>query len=273
MRGKLYLIPTPIGNLNELSKRFFDVVNECDYIACEDTRVTQKLLKLVNISKPCFSCHEHNEVSASKKIIDDLLEGKTIGYMSDAGYPCISDPGSLLVKEALQNDIDIIPLSGPNAFLNALVGSGLDTSHFLFYGFLSSKPSEQIKELSLLKNLTYTLIFYEAPHRINKTLSSLYEVLGNRKITIARELTKLHEEFIRSDLETLIKNQREYIGELVVIVEGNTTEVDVTKDQIIETFKRYINAKFTTKDAILATSIALNVKKNLVYQIVNNIED
>ncbi len=271
MKGKLYLIPTPIGNLDDVSKRFFDVVNECDYIACEDTRVTSKLLHLLNISKHYLSCHEHNEISASKKIIKDLIEGKIVGYMSDAGCPCISDPGSKLVEQAIENDIDVIPISGPSALINALIASGLDTTKFIFYGFLPPKKKAQLNELETLKTIPFTLIFYESPHRINQTLNSLYEVFGNRKITIARELTKLHEEFIRRDLKTFIDVPREFIGELVLVIEGNKEKLDVASVEIISMYIKYIEAGFSSKDAILATSIALNVNKNLVYQIANNI--
>ena len=147
MKGSLFLIPSPIGNLKEVSPRVLETISICDYIACEDTRNTNKLLSLLNLKKKTISCHEHNEIEASINIVKDIIEGKTVGYLSDAGYPCISDPGYNLVKECLKYDIQITPLSGPNAFLNALVASGIDPSKFLFYGFLKSKESERIQEL------------------------------------------------------------------------------------------------------------------------------
>ena len=146
MSGILYLVPSPIGNLQEVSPRVKEVLNLVDFVACEDTRNTSHLLSLLNISKKCVSCHEHNEASSSQNIVSSILDGKNVAYLSDAGYPCISDPGFILTKKAIENDIKVVPLSGPNAFLNALVGSGIDTSHFLFYGFLDSKASSREKE-------------------------------------------------------------------------------------------------------------------------------
>ena len=208
MIGKLYLIPTPIGNLKEVSPRFYEVIEDCSYLACEDTRNTLKLLNILNISKKCISCHEHNEKSSSINIINDILDGKTIGYLSDAGYPCISDPGYILVKEAINKGITIVPISGPNAMLNALVGSGLNTDHFFFYGFLSAKSSQRKKELFSLKTIPFTIIFYESPHRIKETLKDIYDIFGDRKVSIARELTKLHEEFIRDSLKNIIEQNQ-----------------------------------------------------------------
>lgn len=260
MSGILYLVPSPIGNLQEVSPRAKEVLSSVDFIACEDTRNTSKLLSLLNISKKCVSCHEHNEASSSEKIIQDLLEGRNIAYLSDAGYPCISDPGYLLVKKAIENNIQIVPLSGPNAFLNALVGSGIDTSHFIFYGFLDSKASSREKELNELKDLPFTLMFYEAPHRINETLESIYQVFGNRNVCIARELTKKFEEFIRSDLKTLVEEKREYIGELVIVVEKNSSTKN--EDSYIDEYQKLIDAGYSTKDAINIISILFGANKN-----------
>ena len=260
MSGILYLVPSPIGNLQEVSPRAKEVLSYVDYIACEDTRNTSKLLTLLNISKKCFSCHEHNEASSSSKIIDDLLEGKSIAYLSDAGYPCISDPGYLLVKKAIGNNVVVVPLSGPNAFLNALVGSGIDTSHFVFYGFLDSKETAREKELNELKDFPFTLIFYEAPHRINETLNSMYQVFGNRNVCIARELTKKFEEFIRSDLKTLVEEKRDYIGELVIIVEKNSDTNNASN--YFEQYQKLIEAGYSTKDAINIISLLFDVNKN-----------
>ena len=260
MSGILYLVPSPIGNLQEVSPRVKEVLNLVDFVACEDTRNTSHLLSLLNINKKCVSCHEHNEVSSSQNIVSSILDGKNVAYLSDAGYPCISDPGFILTKKAIENDIKVVPLSGPNAFLNALVGSGIDTSHFLFYGFLDSKVSSREKELENLKDFPFTLIFYEAPHRINETLNSMYKILGNRKITIARELTKKFEEFIRSDLKTLVEENREYIGELVVIVEQakNNLEDKDFKNEV----KKLVDSGYSLKDAINIVSILFGANKN-----------
>lgn len=269
--GELFLIPTPIGNLKEVSPRVIEVLNFVDFVACEDTRNTSKLLSLIGISKKCISCHEHNEKAESEKIIQQIIDGKNVAYASDAGYPCISDPGSILVKAAIDANIKITPLSGPNAFLNALVGSGIDSSRFLFYGFLDAKTSAREKQLMNLKTIPYTLIFYESPHRIKDTLLSLEKILGNRKIAIARELTKLHEEFIRSDLSTLNKENHDYIGEMVLIVEKFEASEDANDlDYFFDKVKDLTNSGFSKKDAVNAVSILLGANKNKLYKYVLN---
>ena len=268
MIGKLYLIPTPIGNLKEVSPRFYEAIEDCSYLACEDTRNTLKLLNILNISKKCISCHEHNEKSSSINIINDILDGKTIGYLSDAGYPCISDPGYILVKEAINKGITIVPISGPNAMLNALVGSGLNTDHFFFYGFLSAKSSQRKKELFSLKTIPFTIIFYESPHRIKETLKDIYDVFGDRKVSIARELTKLHEEFIRDSLKNIIEQNQTFIGELVIVIEGTqNTKEEINKDSIINLYNKFLENGFSKKDSILATSLSLNIRKNELYDL------
>lgn len=268
MIGKLYLIPTPIGNLKEVSPRFYEAIEDCSYLACEDTRNALKLLNILNISKKCISCHEHNEKSSSINIINDILDGKTIGYLSDAGYPCISDPGYILVKEAINKGITIVPISGPNAMLNALVGSGLNTDHFFFYGFLSAKSSQRKKELFSLKTIPFTIIFYESPHRIKETLKDIYDVFGDRKVSIARELTKLHEEFIRDSLKNIIEQNQTFIGELVIVIEGaQNTKEEINKDSIINLYNKFLENGFSKKDSILATSLSLNIRKNELYDL------
>lgn len=272
MPGILYLVPSPIGNLKEVSPRVIETLNSVDFVACEDTRNTQKLLNLLGINKKCISCHEHNELISSKNIIDNLMDGKNYAYMSDAGYPCISDPGHLLTIEAIKNDIKVVPLSGPNAFLNALVGSDEDTSHFLFYGFLDSKESAREKELEALKDFPFTLIFYEAPHRINDTLKSLYKILGERKITIARELTKMYEEFIRTSLSDLINNPIEFKGELVLVIEGaKKEENNGDLKGISDKFNDLLKLGYTKKDAINILSTLFKINKNdLKKEFINN---
>lgn len=269
MAGILYLVPSPIGNLEEVSPRCLFVLKFVDYVACEDTRNTSKLLFLLKINKKCISCHEHNENQASEQIIKDLLDGKNVAYLSDAGYPCISDPGSILVKKAIENSIIVTPLSGPNAFLNGLVGSGIDASHFIFYGFLASNPTEKEKELNKLKDLPYTLIFYEAPHRVKETLKIMESVLGNRKICIARELTKIHEEFIRSNLTTINQENPDIIGEMVIVVskkEESKIQVDATYELALEKAKLLVKSGFSVKEASKIVSLIYDVKKNLIYK-------
>jgi 16S rRNA (cytidine1402-2'-O)-methyltransferase len=268
MSGNLYLIPSPIGNMKDVSPRVQETLLLCDYIACEDTRNTLKLLNILGIRKKCVSCHEHNELKISPSIIEDLKNGKNIGYLSDAGYPCISDPGHLLAKEAINNNITVVPLSGASAFLNALVGSGIDPSKFLFYGFLNSKSEDRKKELNNLKEVPFTVVFYESPHRIDKTLEDIYEVFGNRKITIARELTKIHEEFIRSTLKDLVEEKREYIGEMVLIIDKYTASEEVSEELSDEEITKYLNTLLnngvSSKDAISSLALLKKTNKNRI---------
>lgn len=266
----LYLVATPIGNMGEVSPRVIETLKEVDLIACEDTRVSGKFLSMLGLSKPLFSLREHNEVSASEEIVKKILDGTKVAYMSDAGYPCISDPGARLVKLALQSDINITAISGPNAALNALVASGLCEDHFYFHGFLDAKESVKLEELRKLANREETLIFYEAPHRIQKTLQSMFTILGNRKACIARELTKKHEEFIRGGLEELSKIDPATLkGEMVIIIEGSLGEIkpDVNNDEIIQMVKNLTSMGLSTKDAIKKVAEATNLNKNYIYKI------
>ena len=193
----LYLIATPIGNLSEFTPRAIEILKEADYVGCEDTRNSKILFDHFGISTTLISCHEHNENEASEQLISYLLNGKNVCYVSDAGYPGISDPGSRLVKKALDNDINVSVVNGSSAFLTALVASGLETDHFYFHGFLASKESQRENELKEMISRKETLIFYESPHRIMKTLVSMQKIFGNRKICLCRELTKKFEEYIR----------------------------------------------------------------------------
>lgn len=266
----LYLVATPIGNMSEVSPRTIEVIKEVDLIACEDTRVTGKFLSLLGVSKPLVSLREHNEVSASEEIVKKILADTKVAYMSDAGYPCISDPGARLVKLALQSEINVTAISGPNAALNALVASGLCEDHFYFHGFLDAKESVRLEELRKLAKREETLIFYEAPHRIQKTLISMFTIFGNRRACIARELTKKHEEYIRDGLEHLSQLDPETLkGEMVIVVEGSLGEIkpDVNNDEIIQMVKNLVNMGLTTKDAIKKVAEATNVNKNYIYKI------
>lgn len=266
----LYLVSTPIGNMQEVSPRTLEVLSSVDLIACEDTRVTGKLLQILGISKNLVSIREHNEVSSSQEIIKKILSGTKVAYMSDAGYPCISDPGAKLVKICLENEINVTSISGPNAALNALVASGLCEDHFYFHGFLSAKESERVEELKNLVNRRETLIFYEAPHRILKTLESLYKIFGNRKACLARELTKKHEEFIRMDLEELTKLDPETLkGEMVIVIEGSSGEEvqAVNDEELVKTINALVESGLSTKDAIKKVSEMTKVNKNHIYKI------
>ena len=267
MPNTLYLVASPIGNLNDVSPRVKEVLSSVSFIACEDTRNTSKLLSLIGISKPSISCHEHNEKEESLKIIKRIQNGEDAAYLSDAGYPCISDPGFLLTQECIKNNIKVVPISGPNAALLALIASGLDTTHFMFYGFLDAKISKKEAEIAGFSKFPYTILLYEAPHRINETLSSLYKVLGNRKICIARELTKYYEEFIRSDLKTLVEENKEYKGELVIVLEGKKEEKNFEiSDELLLKAKEFEKLGYSKKDIASILSTFYKVNKNKIYK-------
>lgn len=271
-RPLLYLVATPIGNLQEVSPRTIEVLSSVDLIACEDTRVTGKLLSLLGIKKELVSLREHNEVSASREVVKKILSGTKVAYMSDAGYPCISDPGSKLVRICLENEINVAPISGPNAALNALVASGLCGDHFYFHGFLNAKESVRLEELRTLAQRKETLIFYESPHRIQKTLEDLFEVFGNRKACLARELTKKHEEFIRCGLEAMAKIDPETLkGEMVIVVEGASGEEKpiVGDAELLKMVKSMVESGMSTKDAIKKVSEITKINKNAIYKIVH----
>ena len=267
----LYLIATPIGNLGEFSSRAIKVVEEMDIIAAEDTRNSGELLSKFGIKKTMVSLREHNEVEASKNLIEQIKNGKKVAYMSDAGYPGISDPGYLLVKLALENDIAVSTVSGSSAFLNALVRSGLDTAHFYFHGFLSPKDNEMKEELKTLKEKKETLIFYESPHRIKRTLQNLYEVLGNRKASLQRELTKLNEENIIGTLKEIIElDEASLKGEMVIVVEGNSASEDsLSEEKILELIELFLKHGVSKKDAIEIISVQYNIRKNYLKDLLN----
>lgn len=266
----LYLIATPIGNLGEFSPRALEVINEMDLIAAEDTRNTGDLLHKFNIKKPLVSLREHNEVEASLNLINQIKAGKKIAYMSDAGYPGISDPGYILTKLCLENDIAVSTISGSSAFINALVRSGLDTNHFYFHGFLSAKENEAKEELEALKEKKETLIFYESPHRITKSLKLLLEVLGDRKVSLQRELTKINEENIIGNLSELASLEESTLkGEMVIIVEGNKEESDsLNNEKVIELVNSLVTKGLSKKDAIDFVSETFKVRKNHIKDII-----
>jgi len=219
--GVLYLVATPIGNLDDITYRAVKVLSSVDLIAAEDTRKTKVLLDHYGIHKPMISYYSYNERTRTPQIISQILEGKSVALVSDAGTPGISDPAYRIVQEALEKGITVVPIPGPTAFVSALVVSGLPTDRFVFEGFLPVKKGRK-KKLESLKHESRTIILYESPHRILKTLSELYESLGNRRVVVARELTKKFEEFLRGPLESVISEikKKEPRGEYVVIVEG-----------------------------------------------------
>ena len=261
----LYLIATPIGNLKEMSPRALETIGQMDIIAAEDTRNAFSLLANYGIKKELFSLREHNEIEASKKLLEKIKDGKKVAYMSDAGYPCISDPGYLLVQEMIKNGVNVSVISGSSAFINSLVASGLETKHFYFYGLLPAKEGEAKAELEQLKDVKETIIFYEAPHRIMKTLNLMQESFGNRNVCLARELTKINEEFIRGTLDELIKLDEATIkGEIVLIVEGNKSENTINDDEIVTRINYFVNLGLSQKDAINVVSEEFKINKNYI---------
>lgn len=262
----LYLVPTPIGNLQEITQRAMDVLKDVDVIAAEDTRNTKKLLMAYGIQKPLISHHEHNQATSIPVILDYLKDGKSVAVVSDAGYPLVSDPGANLVKEVINNDFAVVSLSGANAAMNALVASGLSCVHYLFYGFLENKSSKRKKQLEELKEFPYTLIFYEAPHRIESMLQDVLEVLGDRNMCLARELTKFHEEYIRGTVSEVIQVAKDKKGEMVVIIEGKPIEEEsFDMDKAIKKVDEYIKQGLKTKEAIKKAATELGCSKNELY--------
>ena len=266
----LYLVATPIGNKKEFTPRAIETLKDMDYVGCEDTRTSGILFHDFGINVTLIPCHEHNENEASLKLINYLLEGKKVAYVSDAGYPGISDPGSRLVTKALENDINVVVIGGSSAFLLGLIGSGLPTDHFYFHGFLASKESARIKELEKLKDKEETLIFYESPHRILDTIQNMLDVLGDRKACIARELTKIHEEYIRGTLNELVALDKDTLkGEMVIIVEGATLNEDnISDEEIIAYVNSLIEQGLTKKSAIQQASKTFGLAKNYVYDLI-----
>ena len=255
--------------MGEFSSRAIDVVNEMDFIACEDTRNTKDLLQKFNINKRLVSLREHNEVEMSNYVINEIKSGKKVAYVSDAGYPAISDPGNILVKLANENDIAISVVSGSSAFINALVSSNLDTDHFYFYGFLPAKEGEAKKELESIKLIKDTVIFYESPHRIEATINLLLKELGDRKAVLHRELTKINEEKIYGTLSELANLDFSLIkGELVIVVEGNKLENSYSDEEIVQRVASFVEKGLSKKDAIELTSEVLGVKKNYIKDLI-----
>lgn len=244
MSGKLYVVGTPIGNLEDMSVRAVNTLQEVDFIAAEDTRVTLKLLNHFEIKKPMVSYHEHNAREKGGEIITRLLSGQTCAIVTDAGMPCISDPGEDLVRLCAENGIDTVVIPGPSAAISALALSGLSTSKFVFEGFLNPQKNARLERLEELKREKRTIIFYEAPHKLCDTLSAMYQVLGDRKITLARELTKIYEEVIRTTLSQAVAlfEEKAPKGEFVLVVEGMVEEEQsLTFEQALELIQALVD--------------------------------
>lgn len=264
--ASLYLIPTPIGNLEDITIRSLKTLEMVDFILCEDTRESSKLLNHFNIKKKLVSCHEYNEDKIKEYVVSELAKGKNIGLITDQGSPVVSDPGYIVSKAVIENHFNVIALPGATAFVPALTSSGLAPSPFLFYGFLQTKESKIKTELMSLSKLPYTLIFYEAPHRIAKTLQYMLDVFGNRNITIHREISKLHEEICRGTIQELIPIASGLKGEFVVVVDGNHQEIDYSSMSVLEHVQLYFDDGMSEKDAIKVVARERGVAKSIIYK-------
>lgn len=275
MSGILYLCATPIGNLDDMTFRAVKILREVDLIAAEDTRHTRKLLTHFDIHTPLIRYDEFSKVQQGEKILHELLAGKNIACVSDAGLPAISDPGADLVKLAINSNIKICPIPGANAALSALICSGLSTEKFSFIGFLPNSKKNRREVLEKFSDREETLIFYEAPHRLKKTLSELKEFFGDRNIVLARELTKIHEEFLRGKISELEKNLSEPKGEFVIVVEGNKSdgEKKPIEENFLDGYKNLIAAGIDKKTAIRQTAVNFNLNRREVYNAVVELEE
>lgn len=261
----LYLVPTPIGNMEDITIRALNILKEVDVIFAEDTRVTKQLLNNFNINKKLISSHLYNEENNEQKEINYLKEGKNIAVVSDRGTPVISDPGYVLAKTAIEEGFNVVCLPGPTAVIPAIVMSGLAGGPFTFYGFLNSKESKRKNELESLKNQTFPIAFYEAPHRIEKTIKSIIDVFGNRKAAIVREISKKYEEVIRGDLNYLLKEIPNIKGEIVLVVDGNHETKTFDNLSIKDHVNLYIEDGLSSKEAIKKVAKERGIPKSEVY--------
>lgn len=262
----LYLIPTPIGNMEDMTYRAVKTLEMVDVIFCEDTRVTQNLLTYFNIKKKLISLHDHNEDVVKDKVLSYLEDKKNVGIVTDRGTPIISDPGYKTVKYVSDKGYNVIALPGACAFVPALIASGLSPQSFLFYGFLDSKYEKRKKELEKLKFNTNTIIFYEAPHRILKTMELMLEVFGDREVSLSREISKKYESVYRGNISLLLPTLEGIKGEFVIVVSGNNEDELLKEDKsIVEQVDFYIKNDMSVMDAIKMVAKDNNMKKSDVY--------
>lgn len=269
MIGKLYIVATPIGNLEDITLRALRVLKEVDLIAAEDTRQTLKLLNHYEINKPLISYHRHNEETKSEILIEKLRNGENIALVSDAGTPGICDPGEEVIKKAIEDNIEVIPIPGACAMINALIVSGISTKEFEFLGFLPLNKKLRRQKLKEIENSSKTIIIYEAPHKMKTTLGDLKEILKDRKIVLARELTKIHEEFIRKSIDELLSEIDTIKGEMILIIEGNKIDTEECKNfdeiSLKDHYKLYEEKGLNKKEIIKQIAKDRNVNKNEIY--------
>lgn len=269
-KATLYLIPTPIGNMEDITYRALRVLSEVSVVFCEDTRVTKQLLKFYNIDKKLISCHKFTENVKANKVIEYLNNGEDIGLVTDRGTPIISDPGYEIAKEVINNGYNVVSLPGATAFVPALTMSGLNPQPFLFYGFLNNKSSKRKKELEILKDLEYTVIFYEAPHRLFEMLNDLKNIFNNRRICLCREISKKFEEIYRGTIEEVLFELEIPKGEFVVIVDGNKSKMNFDDLDIVEHVNIYIKDGYSVMDSIKKVANDRNLPKNAIYSEYHN---
>lgn len=267
--GKLYIVATPIGNLEDITLRAIQILKSVDLIAAEDTRHTLKLLNHLEISKPLISYHRHNEDIKTGVLIGKLLEGQNVALVSDAGTPGICDPGEVVIKKCIEEKIEVIPIPGACAMINALIISGIDTKEFTFLGFLPLNKKLRKEKLDEVRQSEKTIILYEAPHKLNSTLKDLKEILEDRQVVLARELTKIHEELVRGNIEEIIEKAENLKGEMVLIIEGNkkgNIKYEFKNLSLEEQYKLYEKQGFEKKEIIKKIAKDRGLSKNEVYQ-------
>lgn len=270
LAGKLFLVGTPIGNLGDMSKRAIETIENCDFIAAEDTRVTMKLLNYFNIKKPMISYFEHNKAKRTEEICKRIEDGEICVLVSDAGMPAISDPGEDLVKRCVELGIDVKVVPGPSAVISAIVISCLPTGRFTFEGFLSMNKKRRLEHLESIKCEKRTMVFYEAPHKLSQTLIDLYNTLGNRDISIVREITKVHEEVIRTNLLSASEKYKEekLKGEIVLVISGvdDEDENEYTLEDAEKIALSYIEEGLSISEASKKASKITGIKKGEIYK-------
>lgn len=263
----LYLVPTPIGNLEDMTYRSINILNTVEVIFSEDTRVTLQLLNHFDIKKKLIALHDHNEDSEKEKVLEYLKNGKSVAIVTDRGTPIISDPGYKTVKYVTDNGYNVVGLPGANAFVPALITSGIEPSPFMFYGFLNSKDSKRKTELENLKFCKYTIIFYEAPHRIKKTMEEILEIFGDRQVSLSREISKKFESIYRGNISDLLPTLDNIKGEFVIVVspykEDNSNNSELS---VIDNVKLYIENGMEVMDAIKRVAKERNIPKNEIYR-------
>ncbi len=270
-KGNLYIIATPIGNLEDITLRAIRILKEVDLIAAEDTRHTLKLLNHLEISKPLISYHRHNEEIRTEELIKELKTGKNIGLVSDAGTPGICDPGEEIIKKCIEESIKVVPIPGACAMINALITSGISTKEFIFLGFLPLNKKSRKEKLEEIKNANKTIILYEAPHKLKNTLNDLSDILQSREVVLARELTKIHEEYIRGTVKELMEKTDNLKGEMILIIEKNNKDNEEKLNSLNnltleEHYNFYEKRGLNKKGIIKKIAKDRNVSKNEIYQ-------